>query len=70
MLKKKTDNGTISATSFETMNEKGIAVGLYGEMSVVSFESNGKGLILLINDDMIEQFRVNVLHTDANWNAK
>jgi hypothetical protein len=36
----------------------------------VSFESNGKGLILLINDDMIEQFGVNVLHTDANWNAK
>lgn len=42
MLKKKTDNGTISAITFETMYEKGIAVGLYGEMSVVSFESSGE----------------------------
>lgn len=67
MLMKKTEQGTISASTVDIPAAKGIAVGLYKDNSVASFESNGNDLFLLINSDFVKKHNIKVLVTDGDW---
>ena len=65
-IKKKTPSGTISASQ----NEYGIDTGLYLHDSAVSLEysEKEKGLVMLLNKDVIEQDKIKVIYVDRGWN--
>lgn len=72
MIKKKTNNGTISARTidFEDENIHGICVGLYGKISAISLESDGNELRILINDDMVKEDNIKIYHVNNVWETK
>ena len=75
MLKKKTEYGTVSASTFEANNGTGIAFGVYGEQSVVTIESGKHGLVILLNEKALSEQGIEVIYvksfdTDDLANAK
>ena len=70
MLKKSTKQGTVSASTFENSEAAGITIGRYGKLSCVSLEGRDDGMYLLINDDMVEQLNIKLVHTNIEWKIK
>ena len=57
-------NGTISAGR----HDYGIALGKYASDSICSFEEDDEGnLVLLLNDDVINEWDVKIRHVNRNW---
>ena len=65
MLKKKTEYGTVSASTFEADNGIGIAFGVYGEQSVATIESGKHGLVILLNEKALSEQGIEVIYVKS-----
>ena len=73
-LMKKTEHGTVFATTFDEKDNLGthvgMLVGIYNKPNVLTVECFNGELVVMLNDDAIEELGIKVIHTDAKWNVK
>lgn len=65
MLKKKTEYGTVSASTFEENNGTGISFGVYGKQSVATMESGKHGLVILLNEKALSEQGIEVIYVNS-----